>query len=335
MAEYHRRRNQKGMWENPAAKVGIVVFAIFMLFSLVIYTNDVLFKFDFIPSSEQIKSWLTGGNTVTTVADGEIAVHYIDVGQGDCELIIAGDMNVLIDCGEKIYSDRVIRYLRDLGIRRLNLVIATHPHEDHIGGMADIMQEFTVDKIVMPEIPSEILPMSTNFERMLDVIDRKGITAEYSRQGSRIQLGSGAELDFIAPVHDDYSTLNNFSIVCRLVHGERSFLFTGDVERSAESDIVNSGQYIKCDVLKVGHHGSTSSSTPAFIEAADPEYAVIEVGAGNSYGHPKQEVLNRLVEHGCRIYTTMDSGNIVFVSDGESLRITTEKGSVYDTEEAA
>ena len=180
--------------------------------------------------------------------------------------------------------------------------------------------------------------MTQNFEDMLDTIDRRGITAEYSRLGRTLDLGNGAVLEFLAPVHDDYTNLNNYSITCRLVHGNKSFLFTGDIERAAESDILNSGKYIRSDVLKVGHHGSTSSSTPAFIEAVSPKYAVIEVGEGNSYGHPKTEVVNRLLSHGCSIYTTMDNGNIVFTCDGENFRIYTDQQTGdfrQDTEEAA
>lgn len=325
MAGKHRRQSQKSMWENPAAKVLLVVFAVFMVFSLVIYANEVLFKLDFIPTSDDILYWLGGKNSSVTVAEGNIAVHFIDVEQGDCELIVSGDTTVLVDCGEKIHSSRVIEYLKDQGIRKLDYIIATHPHEDHIGGMSDIMQSFAVGKVIMPEVPADLLPMGRNFEKMLDTIESRGIDAEYCRQGAKLDIGNGAEIEFIAPVHDDYTNLNNYSIVFRLVHGNRSFLFTGDVERAAESDILNSGQYLDSDVLKVGHHGSTTSSTPTFIEAVSPEYAVIEVGEGNSYGHPKAEVVNRLLSYDCTIYTTMTNGNIVFVSDGENLTIHADK----------
>lgn len=329
------RRRRKSQPANTGGKVMLVVFAVMFVLSLGIYLNEKIFKLEFIPTSAEIMGML-GGRTTVTAADGEIAVHYLDVGQGDCELIVAGDTRVLIDSGESEYSDRVINYISSLGFRRLDYVIATHPHDDHIGGLAAIMEEFSVGKVIMPEVPDSILPTGRNFEKMLDVIGRKNITAEYSRTGTEIQLGGGAVLRIIAPVHSDYTSLNNFSIACRLVHGNRSFLFTGDIERAAESDIVNSGEYLKSDVLKVAHHGSTSSSTPAFLEAVMPEYAVIEVGEGNSYGHPKPEVVKRLKGLGAQILTTMECGNIVFVSDGEQLTIHTDNeitGS--ETEEAA
>ena len=269
----------------------------------------------------------------------ELKVHFLDVGQGDsCFIELPNKETMLIDAGESEYGDSIVTYIYGQGYDTLDYVVATHPHADHIGGMAEIMKEFTVGTVIMPEVPSDLLPMTQNFEDMLDTIDRRGITAEYSRLGRTLDLGNGAVLEFLAPVHDDYTNLNNYSITCRLVHGNKSFLFTGDIERAAESDILNSGEYIRSDVLKVGHHGSTSSSTPAFIEAVSPEYAVIEVGEGNSYGHPKTEVVNRLLSHGCAIYTTMDNGNIVFTCDGENFRIYTDQQTGdfrQDTEEAA
>lgn len=331
-----KRQNRRNPRESAAGKVFLVVFTFFFVLSLGIYLNEEIFKLEFIPTSAELSAMLTGRNTTVTTADGEISVHYINVEQGDCELIVAEDTRVLIDTGEAIFSNRVINYISSLGIRRLDYVIASHPHEDHIGGMADVLEKFTVGKVIMPEIPNSILPMTRNFERMLDVISRKKIDAEYSRTGTIIPLGNGTELQILAPVHDDYSDLNNFSIVCRLVHGENSFLFTGDIERAAENDILNSGEYIRSDVLKVGHHGSTSSSTADFIEAVSPKYAVICVGKDNSYGHPKQAVIDRLTKYGAVILTTMESGNIVFVSDGEKYSIYSDNGEGdFRTEEAA
>lgn len=331
-----RRRRKRSQPANTWGKVMLVIFSVMFVLSLGIYLNEKIFRLEFIPTSAEIMAVLGGGKKVT-VAEGEIAVHYIDVGQGDCELIVAGDTRVLIDSGEAQYSGRVINYISSLGFRRLDYVIATHPHDDHIGGLAAIMEEFAVGKVIMPEIPEGILPTDKYFENMLDVIDRKNITAEYSRTGTEIQLGGGAVLRIVAPVHSDYASLNNFSIACRLVHGERSFFFTGDIERAAESDIVNSGEYIRSDVLKVAHHGSTSSSTPAFLEAVMPEYAVIEVGEGNSYGHPKPEIVTRLHSLGAEILTTMECGNIVIVSDGSELTVHTDNGYQEEdrTEEAA
>lgn len=324
------RRHRKRPQENRGAKVMLVIFSVMFVLSLGIYLNEKIFRLEFIPTSAEIMAAFSGKKPVTA-GDGEVAVHFIDVGQGDCALIVAGDTRVLIDCGEPEYSDRVISYISRLGFRRIDYVIATHPHDDHIGGMADILEEFSIGRIIMPEVPDNMTPTGKYIEDMLNVIDRKGIAAEYSRTGSVIPLGNGAEIRIVAPVHNDYASLNNFSIACRLTYGNRSFLFTGDIERAAESDILNSYAYIRSDVLKVPHHGSTSSSTPAFLEEVMPKYAVISVGEDNPYGHPKPEIVERLVDLGCTILTTMESGNIVFVTDGDSMSVHTE----YSFQEAA
>lgn len=327
------RRRRKHPRENTGGKVMLVIFTVMFVLSLGIYLNEKLFRFEFIPTTAEITAFFNGQKAVTP-AEGEIAVHFIDVGQGDCAFIVAGEKRVLIDCGEPEYSGRVIRYISSLGIRRIDYVIATHPHDDHIGGMADILEEFSVGSIIMPEIPDEMLPIGDYFDDMLNVIDRKGIVAQYSRTGTTIELDGGAQIQIVAPVHNDYTSLNNFSIACRLTFGRRSFFFSGDIERASESDILNSGYYIRSDVLKIPHHGSTSSSSPAFLEAVMPEYAVISVGEGNPYGHPRPEVVERLVGLDCMIFTTMECGNIVFTSNGEDMTVHTDKGG-QSAEDAA
>ncbi len=328
------RRRRKRPKENRGAKVMLVIFSVMFVLSLGIYVNEKVLRLEFIPTSAEIMAAFSGKKPVAA-GDGEVAVHFIDVGQGDCAFVAAGDTRVLIDCGMGEYSSRVISYISSLGIRRIDYVIATHPHDDHIGGMADILEEFAVGKIIMPQVPDYMIPMGDYIEDMLSVIERKGIQAEYSRTGTIIPLENGAEIQLVGPVHNDYSSLNNFSIACRLSYGMRSFLFTGDIERAAESDIINSGEYIRSDVLKIPHHGSASSSTPSFLGEVSPEYAVISVGEDNPYGHPRPEIVERLVDLGCTILTTMEYGNIVFVTDGESLKIHTDNSFNESAQEAA
>lgn len=328
--ERRRRKHPRG---NTGGKVMLVIFTVMFVLSLGIYLNEKIFRLEFIPTTAEIMT-AVNGHKVVTAADGEIAVHYIDVDQGDCAFIEAGSTRVLIDCGEPDYSDRVIRYISSLGIRRIDYVIATHPHDDHIGGMADILEAFSVGRIIMPEIPDNMLPVGDYFDNMLNVIDKMGIAAQYSRTGTTLTLDNGAEIQIVAPVHNDYTSLNNYSIACRLTFGSKAFFFAADIERAAENDIVNTGSYIRSDVLKIPHHGSTSSSTPAFLEAVMPRYAVISVGADNPYGHPRPEVVERLEWLDCEILTTMDCGNIVFTTNGEDLTVHTDKGG-QSAEEAA
>ncbi len=264
---------------------------------------------------------------VSSTADGDLVVHYIDVGQGDCSLIVSNDKTVLIDCGEEDRATGVISYLRALGIKKIDYVIATHPHTDHMGGMYHILDAFQIGTVLMPELPDDMIPNSINMERMLDVIERKDINAEYAVAGDVLDVGSGGKLEIIAPVHNDYEDLNNYSVVTKLVHGVNTFLFTGDIERAAENDILNSRKDIRAKVLKISHHGSTSSSISPFLRQVNPQYAVICVGKDNSYGHPKQEILDRLAEVNAQVITTAEYGDIAFVSDGDDISIMVEKNS--------
>lgn len=264
--------------------------------------------------------------------EGDVTVHFIDVGQGDCILIDTGDNAVLIDSGETDSGRRIVDYLDSCGIRRLDYVIATHPHSDHIGGMADVLADMSVGQVVFPPLPDSSIPLSKVYSDMLDVIEEKQIPVYDAQPGERLRIGQGTYLDIIAPLHDDYDNLNDFSVATRLIHGSNTFFFAADIERASENDILNSGAYIDSDVLKVAHHGSTSSSTAAFLKAVSPEYAVISVGDGNSYGHPKQEILERLDGVGAKVLRTDELGTIVFVSDGGSFRIYTDK---YGRMEAA
>ncbi len=305
-----------------AAAVTLAILAAFFLF-----LNENYFRIDGIPTLNQIAGIFGLDNSApATIADGEIAVHFIDVGQGDCEFIETSGKTALIDCGEDEYSSSVISYIESTGTKRLDYVIVSHPHSDHMGGMSEILGGFEIGMVIMPYVPENMTPTSDCYEKMLDVIENRGINAEFAEIGSKLELGNGAELEIMAPVSDEYEDLNNFSILCKLIHGENSFLFTGDIEKKAEYDILDSGVNVSADVLKAGHHGSSTSTSEKFLDAVNPAYAVIEVGKDNSYGHPSQKVVDRLKKIGCEYYCTKDYGNIVFVSDGKVLTIHTGKG---------
>jgi len=256
--------------------------------------------------------------------DGNLYVHFIDVGQGDCELIVSGGKAVLIDCGEKKYAEYVISYIKSLKITKLDCIIATHPHSDHIGGMEAIIDEFKPDVLYMPQVREDVTPTTSAFVRMLDAIERNEAERLYARDGAVIDYGFW-RLEFIAPVFNTYDNLNDYSVVVKAVCGENSFLFTGDIESSAEKDILDSGADISADVLKVAHHGSLTSSSARFLKAVGGDFAVIEVGAGNGYGHPNDGTVKRLEENGYEICRTDVFGDIVFVSDSYGINIYTRE----------
>lgn len=301
------------------------VLLIILTAMLFVFINERFIKWDFIPTSADIVHFFGGGKPYVKPLDNEAAVYFIDVGQGDCELIRSKDCSILIDCGEDERVDDVVGFIKYSGVERLDYVIATHPHSDHIGGMYRILEKFDVGTVILPSLPESVVPESYFYRKMLDVIERKGISFEYAEPGKKYELGEKTSLEIMAPLNGNYEDLNNFSITARFTHGGNSFLFTGDIESPAERDILDNGLDVQADVLKVAHHGSEGSSSPAFLDKVKPRIAVIEVAKVNEYGHPSAEVFERLGQVGCKeIYTTAVDGNIVIVSDGAFLKVKTE-----------
>jgi DNA internalization-related competence protein ComEC/Rec2 len=257
----------------------------------------------------------------TSTPQGDLAVHFIDVGQGDSILIIAPAKTVLIDGGTRGAGAGVVQYLKDKGIKKLDLVIATHPHEDHIGGLLTVLEAFPVGEVWDPGVPHT----TQTFQRWLELIDQKEIPFAETRAGMSVDLGGGAKMAVLHPQNPSSSRLNDASIVTRLVFGKVSFLFTGDAAIPAEQEIIAFTSNLRSTVLKVGHHGSTTSSSPDFMDRINPTYAVISSGEGNRYFHPHQEVLDRLRNKGIKTFRTDLHGTIVMVSDGTSVRISTER----------
>ncbi len=256
---------------------------------------------------------------------GELKVHFVDVGQGDCEIIQLSDgRNIIIDGGSNSNERKLIEKILALDIDRFDYVIATHPHEDHIGGLDEVIRYFDVGCVYMPDKVSN----TKAFEELLDVIEDKNVTVKRAKAGEALIKHRRVRLVLVAPTEDRYADTNNYSAVARLTFGDCNFLFTGDAESVSEKLILKSRAKIKADVLKVGHHGSSTSTTKDFFEKIQPRYAVIEVGVNNKYGHPHTETLQTLSE--TEIYRTDIHGDITMVCDGKDIKITTEKGMEND-----
>jgi competence protein ComEC len=262
--------------------------------------------------------------TVATPQDGQlpaggsgnIEVHIIDVGQGDSILVVTSGGNMLIDAGPNSAEDNLKNYLTGNNISSFEYAVFTHPHEDHIGGADMIMTGFTVSNVILPGCTSS----TQTYARMMDAIEKSGANVITAVAGSEYVLGS-VTASILAPVSETYSNINNYSVVIKLTYGETSFLLTGDAEKESETEILAkfSANFLKCDVLKVGHHGSDTATTLAFLKAVAPKLAAISCGAGNSYGHPHGITLSRLSNEGVTVYRTDEHGTIVFISDGKKV----------------
>ena len=254
------------------------------------------------------------------VERADLKVHFLDVGQAESILILAPEKTVLIDAGENDQGDLVVRYLKEQGVSSIDLLIGTHPHSDHIGGMDIVLNKMPVETVILPILPDDLIPTTVTFTDLLKAIDRAGLEITPALPGDVYDLGGGAGLTLLGPVRD-YDNLNNMSVVARLSFGSTSFLFTGDMEKEAEQDLVEQGAPLASTVLSAGHHGSQTSSRKAFLEAVNPKLAVISCGLDNSYGHPHREVMERLDALGIRVLRTDLDGAVVLASDGENIEI--------------
>lgn len=263
--------------------------------------------------------------TTTVLAGKKLTVSYIDVGQADSILIqTPGGKNVLIDAGNNGDASTIVTYLKAQNISRLDYVIATHSHEDHIGSLDTVIKTFDIGQVVMPKESSN----TQTFRDVITAIANKGLKPIEAKAGVKLDMGSEIYAELLAPNSSGYDDTNDYSAVLRLVYGKNSFLFTGDAETQSETEMLRLGSQLKANVLKVGHHGSRTSSTAAFLKLVAPKYAIISVGKDNSYGHPTGEALARLGSVGATIYRTDESGTIVCGSDGETITFKTLGSSV-------
>lgn len=254
-----------------------------------------------------------------------VSVHFIDVGQAKAILVTAPEKNLLIDAGESDQGPRVIRYLVNHGVRTVDTVIGTHPHSDHIGGLSAVIGGMPVSTVILPLIPEEITPTTATYTGLLRSVSQMGVTLTPAVPGAQYDLGGGAVLTLLGPV-GEYGDLNDVSVVSRLTYGEISFLFTGDAAGDAERDLLNTGADLSASVLDVPHHGSDTSSSKAFLSAANPAVAVISCGLDNMYGHPHKEVVAALRSYTRSLYRTDTDGTVVVLTDGKEIQIQTEKG---------
>lgn len=256
----------------------------------------------------------TNTNVVNTQVTSlnNMKVHYIDVGQGDSELIQVDGKNILIDAG--CNDNKSLNYLKSIGVKNLDYIIATHPHEDHIGGMTSVINNFNIKEFYAPKVTHT----TKTFENMVKALQSKGVKITAPTVGDTLTIGN-ATLQFLAPNSSKYEDLNNYSIVTRLKYGNKSFIFTGDAESLSEGEILAKQLDISGDVLKLGHHGSHSSTSQAFLDKVNPKYAMVSCGKDNDYGHPHKETIDKLNAKNIKTFRTDISGTIIATSNGDDI----------------
>ncbi|MGV3024107.1 ComEC/Rec2 family competence protein [Clostridium thermobutyricum] len=277
-------------------------------FKLLYFIFSLLFVFLFFSCS----------NSIPLNNDNYLVVHYFDVGQGDSTLIQVNGMNMLIDSGSRTAENKIIKYLNDLNINKIDYLISTHPHEDHIGNMDEIIDLFEINKFYAPKVTTT----TTSFEKMIKALKRKNLKINILKDGtSSIDLGKNTQVSVFSPkenLKDD--NLNNYSPIIKIQFKDASFLFTGDAEKENINYVLSKNYPIDSDVLKLGHHGSKTSTTKEFLEKVTPSIAIASLGENNSYGHPHKKVLDLLNSFNIKLFRTDKDSTITLISNGIEIK---------------
>lgn len=252
----------------------------------------------------------------------DLQVHFLNVGKADFIYIKFKDHNIIIDAADKEPNSIVTEYLKKQDVSKIDLAVVSHAHRDHIGQMAEVIKNFDVEKFIMSEIPESLTPTGRTYEKMLRALKEKQVNSKIAKAGENFEI-EDLKIEILGPVKPGRN-LNDTSLVLKMTYKNVSFLFTGDAEKAEESDIINEGYNLKSDVLKVGHHGSRTSSSENFLKKVSPKFAVISVGPDKS-NLPKEEILKRIEKYCKNIHRTDLNGNIVISTNGKNIKVKDEK----------
>lgn len=314
------KRNPNGYYSNKRKrkeKITIIIALILFIFSLVMSFLD----------KNDIFTWNDLNNATGTLngpvnPDSNFSIYYLVVGQGDCTIIKSNESVMMIDTSTQNHSLNIQEALKSLSIRKIDYLIITHQHDDHMGSAKDLIDNYQVDNIIMPKLSEINMVTTTSYENLLKSIVNNKVNAIPATVGESFWLGD-ATVQILSPSKQD-EDLNNMSVVLKVVYGETSFIFQGDAEKPIEKQLLNSDFDLSADIIKLGHHGSNTSSTDKYLKAVNPKYAIISCGADNSYGHPHDEVIERLKKNNIIFYVTAQAGDITVTSDGKNIDVQTQ-----------
>lgn len=324
------RKKNKNNLKNLLLAILIIVFIALLDYFGILEKVDIILAqtglvehFDEIENSNTVTNGTvkTNAQIISSVSENiiiypdKLNILFLDVGQADCELIIVNGKTMLIDAGNKSDGEKIVSAIKGLGISKLDYVIGTHVHEDHIGGMSYIVDSLDIDKFYLPYNTTST---TSYYEKLLTSLTNKNMSIEQANVGDMFDLGN-AKCEIMAVRNDEPENINEESIVIELTYGNLKYLFMGDAETSNEK----SRTWNDVDVLKVGHHGSNTSSSEEFLNQVLPEISIISVGKDNSYGLPKDKILQRLEKIGSKIYRTDEVGTIQITSDGTTNELIT------------
>ncbi len=275
-----------------------------------------------------ITNWHTVNNELGGIhgvkpAESEFAVYYLDVGQSDCSVIVSNDEVMVIDTGSYPRYNHIVETLYSLNIDKIDYLVITHPHSDHYGGAERLLDKFSIYNIIIPSVSFEHNVENEALCRLFNIVAEKGVNPISAQTIEKFNLG-GSTVEVLAPFKS-YNELNNMSVVLKVTYGETSFLFQGDAEEMVEKDLIEANVDLSANVLKVGHHGSKTSTTDAYLNAVKPELAIISCGEENTYGHPRVTVIDNLEKNHIKHYITAINGDIVVESDGTEIKVNCSK----------
>ena len=267
------------------------------------------------------KSGLADEFVSSVEVSGSAEIHIVDVGQADCTLILTDAGNILIDAGDTDTKDEVAAYLQSVGVSHLAYAVFTHPDADHIGGAATVLRGTDVENVILPVLDESDVPTTKVYEEMLTAIEEdEDIGVIAARAGDTYQLGD-LKFEILAPLSENYSNINDYSVSIMFDFGNTSMLFTGDALEVSEREMLErySSAKLKADFFQAGHHGARNANTVEFMRAVSPSIVAVSCGADNKYGHPTEEALAAYAEVGATVYRTDELGTLIFVTDGKEI----------------